>query len=73
MRLQAQLDTEQFKRKRMEKDLEVSEEKLKKAKADASTANTRMVATLIVSLLIISGMGLFGYMQLKKQKKHHPL
>jgi hypothetical protein len=73
LRLQAQLDTEQFKRKRMEKDLEVSDDKLKKAKAEASSANTRMVATLIVSILLVSGMGLVGYMQFKKQRKQHPL
>jgi hypothetical protein len=57
----------------MEKDLEVSEDKLKKAKAEASSANTRMVATLIVSILLVSGVGLAGYMQFKKQRKQHPL
>jgi hypothetical protein len=57
----------------MEKDLEVSDDKLKKAKAEASSANTRMVATLIVSILLVSGMGLVGYMQFKKQRKQHPL
>jgi len=71
--LQAQLDTELFKRKRVEKDLEASEEKLKKAKEEAKNAQTRMIATLVVSLLIIAAFGLVGYIQFTKRKKHHPL
>ncbi len=73
LRLQAQLDTELFKRKRVEKDLEASEDKLKKAKEEATIAHTRLTATLAVSLLIIAALGLVGYIQLTKRKKHHPL
>jgi cytochrome c-type biogenesis protein CcmH/NrfG len=71
--LQAQLDTEQFKRKRMERELETLEVQKKQAEQSAAAAQSRSVATLIVSLVVVAGMGVFGYMHLKKQKKLHPL